>query len=103
METIDLMTAMILGLSINAIMAVIILITARKFPKIASQSMKYWAIGLFFLAGSYLIFGDFIQTKSTPFDLLGNLFVITAIISMSHAVSIFLKVKLVRQYQLISA
>lgn len=101
METIDLMTAMILGLSINTIMAVIILITARKFPKTASQSMKYWAIGLFFLAGSYLIFGGFIQTKSTPFDLLGNLFVVAAIISMSHAVSIFLKVKLVRQYQLI--
>ena len=91
METIDLMTAMILGLSINAIMAVIILISARQFPIIAAQSMKYWAIGLFYLSLSYLIFSGFFLTHITSKEILGNLAVVVGIVSMCRAVGIFLK------------
>ncbi len=101
METINLMTAMILGLSINVIMAFIILITARKFPKIAAQSMTYWAIGLFFLALSYLIFSGLYQTTTLSLSLIADFCVILGIIFMSYAVSIFLKLKKIRTYQLI--
>ena len=99
METIDLMTAMILGMSINAIMAIIILVSARNFPKVAAQSMKLWAIGLFFLAFSYLIFSGFFQIETTPLNLIGDLAVVIGIIFMSHAVCIFLKVNQIRIYQ----
>ncbi len=91
METIDLKTAMILGLSINTIMAIIILISARQFPKIAAHSMRYWAIGLFYLSFSYLIFSDFFQTQNTPTNILGHLAVVVGIVSMCRGVAIFLK------------
>ncbi len=101
METIDLMTAMILGLSINVIMAVIILITASKFPTMAAQSMKYWAIGLFFLALSYFIYSGFYQNTSWVFDFLGDFSVVIGITFMSFAVSVFLKIQKIKTYQLI--
>jgi|GEM_PF-5498324 len=101
METIDLMTAMLLGLSINVIMAVIILITAKDFPKIAADSMKFWAIGLFFLALSYLIFSGIYQNTTRLFNLLADFSTVLAVTFMSYAVSIFLKVNRTKIYQLI--
>ncbi len=101
METINLATAMILGLAINAIMAIIILFTARKFPKLAAQSMTYWAIGLFFLALSYLIFSQINQHTTLVLNLLADFCVMLGMAFMSYAVSIFLKINRLRVYQLI--
>ncbi len=96
MGTVDMMTAMILGLSINAIMAVIILITAKQFPPIASKSMKHWSIGLFFLALSYLIFIGFQESAPVIVNLTGQFAAVVGITSMSQAMAIFLKINLIR-------
>ncbi len=101
MESINLATAMILGLSINAIMAIIILFTARKFPNLAAQSMTFWAIGLFFLALSYLIFSQINQKTTLLLNMLADFCVVLGMVFMSYAVSIFLKINRLKVYQFI--
>lgn len=93
------LTAMILGMSINAIMAIIILITARQFPPIASQSMKFWSIGLFFLTFAYLVFISFNQNVPITLSIIGQLSVVIGIVCMSHAVGIFLKINQIKLHQ----
>lgn len=99
MGSIDMLTAMILGLSINSIMAIIILITARQFPPMAAQSMKFWSIGLFFLTLSYLIFISFNDNVPITFSVIGQLSVVIGIVSLSHAVGIFLKKNQTKYHQ----
>lgn len=91
MGSIDMMTAMILGLFINAIMGIIILITARQFPPIASRSMKYWSIGLFSLSISYWVYSGHYQKGFQLLDYLADTSVITGIALMAFAVNLILK------------
>lgn len=94
-ETVELKTAMTLGLTINLIMAFIISLTASKFPQRAAQSMFFWATGLFLLAASYFVFSG-VFADETIFIIVGDAAVLTGIISMSHAVGIYLKVNCLR-------
>ncbi|MCX7554036.1 GGDEF domain-containing protein [Marinicella sp. S1101] len=91
MGSIDMMTAMILGLSINAIMAILILITARQFPTIAAQSMRHWSFGLFYLSISYAVYSSLYQEKSLAVNFIGDFGIVLGISFMTYAVSLFLK------------